>query len=533
MLNDFINPKSMNKSRSIYLSVYAVLMLLCWACIKNDIPYPRIQANIINMVARDQTQGAVIDSAARTVKLYFPEETDLYHVNIESVTLTEGAHFVPDTVPSVLNLSSPVTLTVELYQPYEWTVSAIQDIERYFTIAGQIGSTLIDAPGRRVVVSVSDHADLAALKVESMKLGPRGCTTIPDMEGKTVNFTSPVDVEIITHGHSEIWTIYVETTASTVNTVRADAWTQVAFVYGEAQGERKNGIEYRLQGSTEWTRVPDEWITSEGGSFYARILHLTPGTTYEARAYSDEEYAQVLTFTTGSVVQVPNSSLDQWWLNGKVWCPWEEGGTPYWDTGNKGATTLGTSNSFPTEDTSTGSGWAAQLETRFVGIGSIGKLAAGNLFVGSYVRTEGTNGILSFGRPFKERPTKLRGYMKYKTAAVSSASKDFDYMKGKPDTCIIWCALIDQDEPFEIRTNPNNRQLFDSNGSYVVAYGNFQSGQDIPAYIPFEINLDYTSTSRVPKYILITASASKYGDYFTGGAGATLWLDDLELLYDY
>lgn len=52
-------------------------------------------------------------------------------------------------------------------------------------------------------------------------------------------------------------------------------------------------------------------------------------------------------------------------------------------------------------------------------------------------------------------------------------------------------------------------------------------------YVPFEVRLDYRSTSRVPKYLLITASASKYGDYFTGGNGATLWLDDLELVYDY
>jgi len=66
-----------------------------------------------------------------------------------------------------------------------------------------------------------------------------------------------------------------------------------------------------------------------------------------------------------------------------------------------------------------------------------------------------------------------------------------------------------------------------------VAYGKVEYGQTIENYIPFEFELDYKSTSRVPKYILITASASKYGDYFTGGAGSVLYLDDLELLYDY
>ena len=168
-----------------------------------------------------------------------------------------------------------------------------------------------------------------------------------------------------------------------------------------------------------------------------------------------------------------------------------------------------------------------------MGIGSIGKLAAGNIFAGSYVRTDGTNGILSFGRSFTLRPTKLKGYMKYKTAPISSVSSGFTDLKGRPDTCIIWCALIDSAEPFEIRTNPSNRHLFDPDGAEVVAYGKYEVGYDVDAYVPFEFDLNYKATNRVPKYILVTASASKYGDYFTGGNGAVLYLDNFELEYDY
>lgn len=97
----------------------------------------------------------------------------------------------------------------------------------------------------------------------------------------------------------------------------------------------------------------------------------------------------------------------------------------------------------------------------------------------------------------------------------------------------MWSALIDSAEPFEIRTNPKNRQLFDPNGAEVVAYGNIQYGRNVDNYIEFEIEYDYKSTQRVPNYILIVGSASKYGDYFTGGNGSVLYLDDLELLYDY
>lgn len=208
-------------------------------------------------------------------------------------------------------------------------------------------------------------------------------------------------------------------------------------------------------------------------------------------------------------------------------------GHPYWDTGNKGATTLGSSNTYPTDDTPSGKGLAACLETRFVGIGMIGKLAAGNIFAGRYVRTDGTNGILSFGREFTLRPTRMRLWAKYHSAPISSTTAGFEDLKGTPDKGIIWVALIDSAEPFEIRTNPNNRQLFDPEGSYVVAYGKVEWDKDVTEWTQFELTLDYKSTSRVPRYILCTASASWLGDYFTGGNGSVLTIDDLELLYDY
>lgn len=31
----------------------------------------------------------------------------------------------------------------------------------------------------------------------------------------------------------------------------------------------------------------------------------------------------------------------------------------------------------------------------------------------------------------------------------------------------------------------------------------------------------------------MVCSASKFGDFFTGGSGATLWVDELNLEYDY
>ena len=518
-----------------FIQIFSILAFVCAisSCIKNDIPYARIQADLLEIEAEGQSAGAVIDTLNRTVNFYFPEQTNISAVKIASYKVAEGVTVLGDSLDMPIDMSTPATVTLRLYQDYQWTLIANQTIERYFAVAGQIGASTIDVPGRRVVAYVSEHTDRGSLTVESCKLGPEGWSETPNLEGETVNFLSPVEITVDYYGTPQIWTIYVEPTESAVTTVSADGWTNVAWVYGEGEAGQDCGVQYRLKGDLQWTDAPREWITVNGGSFHACLRHLSASTTYEARAYSGNDYGNVLEFTTGVNMQMPNESFDSWWLDGRVWNPWPEGGTQYWDTGNKGATTLGPSNSVPTEDTSSGTGYAAMLQTKFVGIGVLGKLAAGNLFVGSYVRTDGTNGVLSFGRDFNMHPTKLRGYLKYTTAPISSTTAGFEDLKGRPDTCIIWCALIDSPQPFEIRTNPKDRNLFNPDGDYVVAYGKIEYGETIGQYIPFEFDLNYKSTSRVPKYILCTCSASKYGDYFTGGNGAVLYVDDLELLYDY
>lgn len=523
----------MSAVRAIAMSVLSVLFAALTSCIKNDIPYPRIQPDITAIDAEGLISPAEIDPASRLVVMRFDETVDMENVDITSYSLSEGASIVKNGFDKPIDLAKYYIVTLKLYQEYDWVIQGIQDIKRYFTVENQIGATVIDVTGKRVVVTLPVTTGLGSVKVLTMKLGLEGSTVSPEIVGTTIDLNKPFEVTVERFGREEKWTIYGETAESNVTTLRADAWTQVAWVYGTAIEGRDNGVEYRQQGSEEWIKAPQEWITHTGGSFYARLQNLNPETTYEARTYSDSEFGAVETFTTGSIIQVPNSTLGEWNKVGKVWNPWPEGGTPFWDTGNKGATTIGESNSTPTTDTSSGTGQGARLETVFAGLGVIGKLAAGNIFVGEYVRTDGTNGVLNFGREFKQRPTKMRGYLKYNCATISNSNDEYKHLIGQPDTCSVYIALVDSPQPIEIRTNPKNRQLFDKNAPYVVAYGQFQSGETIPDYIPFEITLDYNSTDRVPTYILIVASASKYGDFFTGGVGSVLCIDDLELLYDY
>ncbi len=532
-LSNSIKKFSLHGLNLLVLLPLAVAAMAVSSCIKNDIPYPRIQPNFTEMEAPGLMRAAEIDSANRLVTLNFDESIDIENVTITSYSLSAGATIVAGNLDEPIDLSKYYIVTLRLYQDYDWVIQGKQTIDRYFTVENQVGSTIIDVTGRRVMVTLSGRESLKQVKVLTMKFGPQGATVTPDIEGKTIDLTHPVAVTVNSWGREEVWTIYGEFVDSSVSTMHADAWTNVAWVYGTGVAGRDNGVKYRVKGTDGWTDAPKNWITSTGGTFYARLIGLEPLTTYEALAYSDSEQGSIVEFTTGGIQQLPNADFSEWSRDGKVWQPWGEGQEAYWGTGNRGAATLGESNTVPSDESPNGEGHSAKLETRFVGIGPIGKIAAGNIFTGRYVRTDGTNGIVSMGRPFTERPTRVTGYLKYHCEPISHTNNEYTHLKGRPDTCTVWIALIDSAEPFEVRTNPANRSLFDPNGDYVVAYGSFQSGESIPDWVPFDVEFQYRSTSRVPKYIIVTASASKYGDFFTGGNGSVMYVTDINLGYDY
>lgn len=531
----------------IHLALVVVMTALFAACISNDLPYPWVMPSVDKVEVKDVDaeghallNGIVrIDSVSRTISMDLTEWADIRSVEVEDIVFSEGTTCLdPEVFQHPLDLTDPVTFKLERYdRVFEWTISATQNIDRYFTIASQIGTANIDVENHTVTAVVPMAQPLDNIMVRSLKLsGPLGVMT-PDIVGQHVDFTEPVKVTVSEFSRDTEWTITVGQTEVSVDLERVDAWTNVAWLYANAEVGKTNGFEYRRADSDEWIVVPEEWITHNGGSYVARLIHLESQTDYVARATSDDEHSVEMEFTTGSVVQLPNSDFSQWYKDGKVWNPWPADGTSFWSTGNRGATTLGQSNTVPLADPSSSTGYAgAMLETKFVGVSVLGKLAAGNLFAGDFVKIDGTNGILDFGRPFTQRPTKLRARLKYTTAPISDCSKsnpDFQYMKGEPDTCIVWCSLGDWDTAYEIRTNPSNRKLFNRNDAGVIAYGEFTSGSTISDYIDVEIPLEYVATDRIPTYLLVTASASKYGDYFTGGRGATLYILEYELLYDY
>ena len=183
---------------------------------------------------------------------------------------------------------------------------------------------------------------------------------------------------------------------------------------------------------------------------------------------------------------------------------------------------------------------SGQYSARLASTSALGMLAAGNIFIGDYVRTDGTNGVLSLGRAYNgSHPTALTFYMNYRPGTVniikSGNEQYLDFAKGDLDHGQVYVALTD--EPIEIRTNPENRKLFSVDDPHVVAYGQLTWKENVGAdgkMVKIEIPIEYKENAKTtqPKYLVVVASASKFGDYFSGSDATVMYLDDFELVYE-
>lgn len=544
------------------LALTAGILTSC--AIENDIPCPIIETSIESMTVEGQRgadqntfTAATINKSARTVTLYVNDGVDISHLQILSLKTTTGAELVVDD-PNVcedyskfptsgfasldsiplssnthVNFSQPVTFTLRTYQDYQWKVTVNQIIQRDIEIDGMT-DYVIDTTTRTVIIYVDPETDRTNLNVKKLNLGGEYGRVSPDPTlQKDYSKPSTFNVSCSWEEYSYEWTVYVypDSGESSSSSTEAFAMTTRATVNGKIQSGKTPVVEYRKESETSWITVPSANVNVSSNTFSATLTGLSASTTYKYRINVDGSIGSEQSFTTATATPLENGSFDEWSseaaANGTLWQPWST--SSFWDTGNKGATTIADSNSVPTSETCNGSGKAASLETKWV----VMKLASGNIFTGSYVRTDGTNGVLSFGREFKSFPSKLRINYKYTSATIDKIGEDaLEYLKGRPDSCHIYIALADWNQPLEIRTRPSERQLFDKNDSHVIAYAEYISGNSDSQYQQKDLVLNYRYTNRTPKYILIVASASKYGDYFTGGVGSKLLVDNFELIYD-
>lgn len=399
-----------------------------------------------------------------------------------------------------------------------------------------------------------------------------------------VEETGSTNIDITLDGTIKTYnfTIGVPLTAKTTLSASANAWSNFAYLEGKVLSkvgvldESKLVMEYKKVDEQEWTPV-SQLTAGEKDSYSAKITGLTPKTNYQCRfVYKDTEEvaSEVVNFTTEEQIALYNGNLDEWWRKEeKDKSPWyaiasgdatsfdtEKGMLfSFWDSGNGGTAMLSKNPTMPEQtEVHTANGKAAKLASQFVGFVTLGKFAAGNLYTGHFCSANMSTyqARINFGQPFNSRPTQLKGWFKYNRGNNVDYPKDGNEYKtiltqAGGDLCSVYIALVDNEgfafdgKKFAYEVNGDlagddpanfkykNAVDFSENNKNVIAYGCLKSEEEkgTGEWQEFTIDLKYRDLTRTPKYIIIVASASKYGDYFTGSSSSVMYVDDFSLIY--
>ena len=344
--------------------------------------------------------------------------------------------------------------------------------------------------------------------------------------------------------------IVSDATVVTTNVAEADVWATKSILRATLAKETTEPLafKYRIKGTTNELTVPAQRV-GNSKQLYANITGLAPGTTYEYWALAGSAASTITSqFTTESTTQLENASFE-YWTDGTPMLVYGSGQSVWWDSGNHGSATAKINITTYSEEYKHSGNFSVKLESKKAGLMGVYQFAAGNLFAGKYITTEMSgvrgNGVLGWGRPFSSRPTALKGYIRYEPKNVDMTNNCSYINEGDMDKGQIYVALGNwvgetsngETWPVIIKTNfknGNSAKLFDSNDISIIAYGEktWEAATEGDGMIEFKIPIDYRNTDTKPTSIILVASSSKYGDYFTGGIGSSMWLDDLELVYE-
>lgn len=351
------------------------------------------------------------------------------------------------------------------------------------------------------------------------------------------------------------FTFNVSTEVSTQLGVKANAWSNFAFIEGEIESTDKEldpanmVFEYKQTTDETWISVA---ATYENEKFKATLKNLSPNTSYDYRMVykkeSDEFSSDIASFITENATALINGSMDDWYKSEKTWYAASEvyykANGSFWDSSNPGTTTGAGAlvNANPTQGNSstvhTAGGQSAELKSQYASAFGIGKFAAASLYTGKFNSLVGTNGAkIDFGQPFTSRPTQLHGWFKYSTGAIDykgdNTPASLGIVKGEtPDVCSIYIALTTK--TYQVNNTDISTFIDFENDKGIVAYGELPLSESVPTngnWKEFTIDLKYHNLTTKPTHIIIVCSSSRYGDYFTGSTSSLMYVDDLELIY--
>lgn len=320
------------------------------------------------------------------------------------------------------------------------------------------------------------------------------------------------------------------------------AWANFAVVKGKYYSQNlPAGFAIQQKSSGDWTDgyVLLQDINTSAKTFKTMICKLSADTgyTFRIKTAKDGGLSGTKSVTTEKVQTVPNLNFDQW-TTGDIIYPYIEAENRVWDTANEGLD-LGNYNITKPETSSVVKGTAAKLESDYVSIFGVKKFAAGNIYTGDFVKvtTSPMGADLNWGIKFDARPIAMKGYYKYTPQNISHTDGAHSYLMGQKDKCQIQVALTSPMSGsgtyyYYVSSGNNNFVDFSSSNSTIIAHNVIETAETISSYRLFTLPFGYRNINTKPTYIIITCCSSYLGDYFTGGDGSTMWVDEFELIYD-
>ena len=92
--------------------------------------------------------------------------------------------------------------------------------------------------------------------------------------------------------------------------------------------------------------------------------------------------------------------------------------------------------------------------------------------------------------------------------------------------------LLTQNTGFMVELIDRAGEFVDvQNDPHIIAHAMLESDVATDGYQEFELELEYRDMTRTPKYVVISACGSYLGDYFTGGTGSLMYVDEFEFVY--
>lgn len=318
-------------------------------------------------------------------------------------------------------------------------------------------------------------------------------------------------------------------------------------------------IRYREAGEELWQEA-DAVPAGEDHLWTATGKAIGANTAFEYQLVADGvPVGAARTTVTADGPQVYNAGFEIWTMQGRVLCPYTDLDTDqWWDSGNHGsASMIGniTTNVNDPRPDSPGS-----VSARLASRSTLGILAAGNIYLGKFVGTkQTTKGVIRFGHAFDftYRPKALRFWFKGTVGTVDVLSSGTpDLQRGDQDRQNLYILLCDIPGPHIVDTsNPasfldlsdgieeisyysgdvaaitTTNCLNDATGP-VVAWGVWENDATVDEWTLQTVELHYTRHADTrPCWLMITAAANKYGDYYSGCSSNVLCLDDIELVY--